>query len=73
METTDLRCPRFNYALLARLTFDEALQRSADGQHIEFACAACKAQLRKRGLIVRLVLHRFDLRGTFVETEHSST
>lgn len=35
---------------------------------IELACDDCRAQLRRRGVRVRRVLHRFDLSGSLVET-----
>ena len=71
MKTVELRCPRFAWSLLAKLTYEEALSKSTDGEHIEFACSACKQQLRKHGgLIVSLVLHRFSLSGEFLTTEH---
>jgi hypothetical protein len=35
---------------------------------IELACEDCRAALRKRGIRVKRVLHRFDLAGTLVET-----
>lgn len=72
MQTVDLRCPRFSWALLARLTYEQARDRSVDGEYIEFACGACKQQLRKRGLIVGLVLHHFSLTGEFIETLHQA-
>jgi hypothetical protein len=35
---------------------------------IELACANCRDRLRRRGVRVKKVLHRFDLAGTLVET-----
>jgi hypothetical protein len=35
---------------------------------IELPCDECRARLRKRGVSVQRVLHRFDLAGTLVET-----
>jgi hypothetical protein len=35
---------------------------------IELACEDCRTRLRKRGVSVKRVLHRFDLAGTLVET-----
>lgn len=59
--------------MLAKLTYEEASARSVDGEYIEFACGACKQQLRKHGgLIVGLVLHRFSLSGEFIETVHEA-
>jgi hypothetical protein len=35
---------------------------------IELACDDCRVRLRKRGIRVKRVLHRFDLSGALVET-----
>lgn len=35
---------------------------------IELPCEDCRARLRKRGVSVRRVLHRFDLTGQLVAT-----
>jgi hypothetical protein len=35
---------------------------------IELACDECRVQLRKRGVSVNRVLHRYDLAGQLVET-----
>jgi hypothetical protein len=35
---------------------------------IELPCEDCRGRLRKRGINVRRVLHRFDLTGTLVAT-----
>jgi hypothetical protein len=35
---------------------------------IELACDDCRGRLRKRGVNVKRVLHRFDLAGNLVET-----
>ena len=35
---------------------------------IELACEECRARLRKRGVRVKRVLHRFDLSGALIET-----
>jgi hypothetical protein len=35
---------------------------------IELACEECRERLRKRGVRVKRVLHRFDLAGNLVET-----
>jgi hypothetical protein len=35
---------------------------------IELACEGCRDRLRKRGIRVKRVLHRFDLAGALVET-----
>lgn len=35
---------------------------------IELPCEDCRARLRKRGTVVRRVLHRFDLTGALVAT-----
>jgi hypothetical protein len=35
---------------------------------IELACEDCRTRLRRRGVRVRRVLHRFDLAGQLVET-----
>lgn len=70
MRIDELRCPRYQWSLLAKLVHAEDRQVSADGQYVEIACDACRGKLRKRGLIVSLVVHRFDLTGHFVETMH---
>lgn len=35
---------------------------------IELPCEYCKVQMRRRGVSVKRVLHRFDLAGNLVET-----
>lgn len=35
---------------------------------IELACEDCRASLRKRGVRVKRVLHRFNLAGQLIET-----
>lgn len=35
---------------------------------IELACEDCRNRLRRQGVSVKRVLHRFDLTGTLVET-----
>jgi hypothetical protein len=37
---------------------------------LEFACQECRRVLGKRGLVVGRVLHRYQLDGTFIATEH---
>lgn len=35
---------------------------------IELACEDCRKQLRRRGVNVKRVLHRYDLAGSLIET-----
>lgn len=42
--------------------------RITEGNLIEFACSDCRRAYKQRGENLTLVLHRYDLAGTLVET-----
>lgn len=78
MEEVEVRCPvpialPDGHSLPGRLLFKLRLSGQLPSyvqpdNLIELPCEECRLQLRRRGVRVRRVLHRFDLTGTLVET-----
>lgn len=78
MEEVEVRCPvpielPDGHSLPGRLLFKLRLSGQLPSyvqpdNLIELPCEECRAQLRRRGIRVRRVLHRFDLSGALVET-----
>lgn len=61
----DIRCPRHPVRLLLRI----GAPKKIDGANlIEVACRDCRADRRKAGEAVSLVLHRYNVLGELVET-----
>jgi hypothetical protein len=78
MEEIEVRCPvpqqlpdghELPGKLLFKLRLSGALPSFIHPDNlIELPCGYCKAQLRRRGVNVSRVLHRFDLAGNLVAT-----
>ena len=68
METVELRCPVGPRKLLSKLLVSGKQPDNVAGNLIEFSCEDCRRILRKRGVRVAHVLHRYDLAGELVET-----
>lgn len=78
MEEVEVRCPvpislPDGHSLPGRLLFKLRLSGQLPSyvqpdNLIELPCEECRLQLRKRGIRVRRVLHRFNLAGALVET-----
>lgn len=67
----EFRCPRDRRTMFGKIVQEQF--RAFDITQpaiIEFACAECRRVLGRRGLQVQRVLHRYDLYGNFIETEH---
>lgn len=69
MPTIDIRCPEGPKKLLMKLQINGERPTYTDGNLIELSCDHCKSTLRKQGLRLSRVLHRFDLAGELIETE----
>lgn len=69
MTIVDMRCPNSPQRLFARVRAEGRRPAIVEGNLIEFACHDCKRDLRRAGEQVSLVLHRYDLAGTLIETE----
>jgi hypothetical protein len=78
VEEVEVRCPvpqalpdghELPGKLLFKLRLSGALPSFVHPDNlIELPCDYCRAQLRRRGVRVSRVLHRFDLAGQLVET-----
>lgn len=67
MSDIEIRCPKPPRKLFAKLV-REAKESGTSFTLIEFACADCAKRLRKEGVDVFRVLHRYDIDGTLVDT-----
>lgn len=68
METVEIRCPVGPRRLLSKLLVAGERPKHVDGNLIEFSCDDCKKNLRRRGMTVVRVLHRYNLAGELVQT-----
>lgn len=78
VEEVEVRCPvpqplpgghsRPGKLLMKLLVSGESPSFVHPDNLIELACDECRAQLRRRGVNVSRVLHRFDLAGRLVTT-----
>jgi hypothetical protein len=78
VEEVEVRCPvpqqlpgghsRPGKLLLKLLVSGESPSYVHPDNLIELACDECRSNLRRRGVNVSRVLHRFDLSGALVET-----
>lgn len=65
MSGVEIRCPRHPARLLLKI----AHVVQVDGANlIEVACRDCRKDARDAGRDARLVLHRYNVLGTLVET-----
>lgn len=69
MPTIDIRCPEGPRKLLMKLQLSGEKPTYSDGNLIELSCDHCKVTLRRQGMRVKRVLHRYDLAGELIETE----
>lgn len=70
MKVMELRCPEDPRRLFSKLIQSGGKPAITDGNLIEFACQNCKKTLRSQGVDVARVLHRYNIAGELVETEH---
>jgi hypothetical protein len=69
IDDIEIRCPNGVRGLLAKLKSNgEKPKYVANGMLVEFACYDCKNRLRKRGQLVRRVLHQYNFLGDLVAT-----
>ncbi len=73
-EQIEFRCPR-NYSRMFGILYRDPswnfdIIPTGDVEYIEFSCQHCQQSLRKRGLQVARVLHRYDMTGEHLATEH---
>lgn len=64
----ELRCPVGPRKLLAKVRLEGLKPVVVEGNLLELACRDCTRTLRATEPDVRLVVHRFDLAGTLVES-----
>lgn len=64
----ELRCPTGPRKLFAKLRLAGLPTPVTDDNLIELSCQDCRRRLRSEGRPVALVLHRFDIAGTLIET-----
>jgi len=67
-ESIELRCPVNPRKLLAKVLSEGRKPNYVEGNLVEFSCSDCRSSLRKQGVSVRLVLHRYNLLGEMIET-----
>ena len=66
-DTIELRCPVGPRRLFGKYVMEHGRVPIVNNL-MEFACSDCKKTRKRLGLDVELILHRFDLAGTLVET-----
>jgi hypothetical protein len=64
----ELRCPVGPRKLFAKLRLAGVDVPVTDDNLIEMACQDCRRRLRQESRDVQLVLHRFDIVGSLIET-----
>jgi hypothetical protein len=68
MRTIEIRCPEDPRRILSKILSRGEKPLITSDNLIEIACDSCKARLRKDGLTVSLVVHRYDLLGELIQT-----
>lgn len=68
-EQVDVRCPVGLRRLFMRLQLAGERPVYTEGNLLEIACADCRRELRRQGVAVALVLHRYNFLGELVVTE----
>lgn len=64
----ELRCPTGPRKLFAKLRLAGLHPGVTSDNLIELACQDCRRRMRSEGSDVQLVLHRFDIVGSLIET-----
>jgi len=65
----ELRCPVGPRRLFAKLRLSGVRPPVTQDNLIELSCQDCRRSLSRAGRAVSLVLHRYDIAGSLVETE----
>lgn len=67
-QEVELRCPTGPRKLFAKLRLAGVAPVITPGNLIELSCQDCRRRLRSQSHEVKLVLHRYDITGSLVET-----
>lgn len=67
MDGVEIRCPEHPIRLLLKVE-KPVLVNDGGANMIEIACKDCRTQLRREGVRVGLVVHRYNVVGEWLET-----
>lgn len=67
MDGVEIRCPEHPIRLLLKVE-KPVLVNDGGANMIEIACKDCRTQLRREGVRVDLVVHRYNVVGEWLET-----
>lgn len=68
MIQVEIRCPLGPRRLFSKLLQEGERPKHVDGNLLEFSCDDCKKTLRKQGVTVFRVLHRYNLVGELISS-----
>lgn len=72
MDTVEIRCPVGPKRLFSKLIRDGDRPKHVSGNLLEVSCDDCKKTLRRKGMQVFRVLHRYDLAGELISSHIQS-